>query len=440
MPDTIGRYTPEQVEQYYANGDWQDAVLWDLLVRQASEHPDRTFVTDGTSELTYGELCEQALRVAAGLQGLGVQRGDRVLVQLPNWAEFATIVVALSRVGAILVPTVPTDGQDEVGSVLEHSGARVIIGPQRFHEVDHLTMYRTLAERVDTLEHLVIVRPEEPAALDGAIDFDLLVAPGNLDAIDRGLGSTASPDEGTLLVYASDTASRPTGCLHSFNTVHAAAKLLNERLQVVASDTLFTPSPVARSTGLITGLLMPLLVGASTHLMPAWVPAEGLQQIREYGCSVAVTPTAFLSDSIDAYEADRDDLSSMRIWVCAGSPIPESVIEEARALFPTCQVLSMHGGSETIASTLCAPEDPPEKSVTSDGRALADSEVRVVDQDGHSLPAGERGAIAYRGPSHMLGYYRDDEQTDALFTSDGLARTGDSGVMDDDGFVRVAHR
>ncbi|WP_066520651.1 AMP-binding protein [Curtobacterium ammoniigenes] len=440
MPDTIGSYTPEQVEQYYAVGDWQDAVLWDLVVERAAEHGERVFVTDGDGALTYAELCEQGLRVAAGLRGLGVQRGDRVVVQMPNWREFAVIVVALSRLGAILVPTMPIFRRDEVGYVLAHSGARVVIGPEVFHGFRHIDMYREIADDVDTLEHVVVVRPSDPTALDGAIDFAVLIAPGNLDAIDRGLDSPAAPDDGALVVYTSGTTSRPKGCYHSFNTIHAAAKLLNDRLDVDGSDTLFNPSPVAHSTGLITGLLMPLFVGGSTHFMAEWQPADGLRRIREYGCTMTVTSTTFLTTTMEAFDPASDDIGSMRYWVCAGSPIPGAVVQRAREMFPSCQILSLYGRSENMTTTLCAPEDPPEKSVTSDGRALADSVVRVVGEHGEPLPVGEAGDIAYRGPSHMLGYYRDDEQTALLFTADGLSRSGDLGVMDADGFVRVTGR
>jgi acyl-CoA synthetase (AMP-forming)/AMP-acid ligase II len=440
MANAIGNYSTDQVEQYYAEGVWQDLVLWDLVTQRAAEHPDRVYVTDGTHTVTYGQLRENALRLATGLSGLGVGRGDRVVVQMPNWAEFATIVVALSRLGAILVPTMPIFRHDEVGYVLEHSEAKVVIGPHLFHRFDHLEMYRALREQVPTLEHVVVARAEYPSQLGDDLALEALYAEGDVDVLDAALGATAAADDGALVVYTSGTTSRPKGCFHTFNTVHAAAVLLNERLHVDASDVMFNPSPVSHSTGLITGLLMPLLAGGGTHFMPVWQPDEGLDRIREYGCTITVTSTTFLTTVMEAYDPDRHDLSSMRYWVCAGAPIPGSVVQGARAMFPSCQILSLYGRSENMTTTLCAPEDDPSKSVTSDGRALSWSSVHVVDEDGAELPVGEAGDIVYRGPSHMLGYYKDPEQTAELFTPDGYSRSGDLGFADAEGFVRVNGR
>jgi acyl-CoA synthetase (AMP-forming)/AMP-acid ligase II len=437
---TLGIHTPEQIERYYANGDWQDRVLVDVVRERAASHPDRVFVTDGTLTVTYGELLEGAIRLAAGLRRLGVERGDRVVVQMPNWAEFTTIVVALSRLGAVLVPTMPIFRHDEVGYVLEHSGAKVVIGPHVFHRFDHLAMFTALRDRVPTLEHVVVARAEYPERLEGALDLGSLLEDGDVDELDAALGETAAPDDPFLVVYTSGTTSRPKGCLHTFNTVHAAALVLNERLHVDEHDVVFNPSPVSHSTGLITGILMPLLVGGGTHFMPVWVPDEGLDRIREYGCTITVTSTTFLTTVMEAYDPDRDDLSSMRYWVCAGAPIPGSVVQSARAMFPSCQILSLYGRSENMTTALCAPEDPAEKSVLSDGRALQDSAIKVVDEDGSEVPLGTSGDIAYQGPSHMLGYYRDPEQTAELFTPEGFSRSGDLGVMDADGFVRVSGR
>ncbi|KQO65136.1 AMP-binding protein [Curtobacterium sp. Leaf261] len=442
MTNTIGHYSPEQVEQYYASGDWQDRVLIDIVRERADQHPDRTFVTDGTLSLTYGRLRDDAIRLAAGLKGLGVGRGDRVVVQMPNWAEFAVIVTAISRLGAILVPTMPIFRHDEVGYVLRHSEARVVIGPHVFHRFDHLDMYTSLRDDIETLEHVVIARAEYPGNLAdlGGTDLASLFVQGDLDEIDASLGETAAPDDGFLVVYTSGTTSRPKGCYHTFNTVYAAAVVLNERLHVDEHDVFFNPSPVSHSTGLITGLLEPLLAGGGTHFMPVWQPDEGIDRIRDFGCTITVTSTTFLTTVMESYDPERHDMSSMRYWVCAGAPIPGATVQAARAMFPSCQILSLYGRSENMTTSLCAPEDPAEKSVLSDGRALKDSAIMVVDEDGHEVALGESGDIAYRGPSHMLGYYRDPEQTDELFTPEGFSRSGDLGHMDPDGFVRVSGR
>jgi cyclohexanecarboxylate-CoA ligase len=174
--------------------------------------------------------------------------------------------------------------------------------------------------------------------------------------------------------------------------------------------------------------------------MEAWDPAKALADIAQHGCTGAVTATPFLQMLMAAYDAGVHDASSLRFWVCAGSPIPGSVVTAARTMFPGCQTLSLYGRSENFLTTMCTVEDPPERSVTSDGRALEGAEVKVVDDKGVELPVGEEGDIAYRGPSHMIGYYRNAAETDALFTPDGFSRSGDLGRLDADGYLRVTGR
>lgn len=220
----------------------------------------------------------------------------------------------------------------------------------------------------------------------------------------------------------------------------ASARAIGASIAYTGDDVQFGPSPISHSTGLVTSIMLPALYGASSVLMPAWDPAEGQRLVQEHRCTVTTTATAFLQMFMGAHDPALHDPSSLRIWVCAGSPIPGEVVRRAREKFAGCQVLSLYGRSENLLTTMCTVQDPPERSSTSDGSALMGAEVQVVDPFGLEVPRGTEGDVAYRGPSHMLEYYRDPEQTDLLFTDDGFSRSGDLGVMDDDGFVRITGR
>jgi cyclohexanecarboxylate-CoA ligase len=439
--EAFGPHTPEDVARYYAEGHWQDRVLVDVVREHARRDASRLFVTDGTQRVTYGDLLERSIRVATGLRELGVDRGDRVAVQLPNWAEFAVLAVALSRLGAVLVPIMAIFRADEVRYIVGHSGANVLIGPETFNRFSYAEMYREVRAAVPTLRTVALVRSADPTALVDEVPFERLEA-GSTDtaALDESLGDTARPDDGCLIVYTSGTTSRPKGCYHTFNTLHASAVGMIRRLGVDEHDVFFNPSPVCHSTGFVTGMVMPLLVGGATHFMERWEPSEGLRRIKEYGCTVTYTSTTFLTTLMQAYRADEHDMSSMRYWVCAGAPIPGSVVQAARSLYPSCSVLSLYGRSENMTTTMCGPDDEPERSATSDGRALPGAAIRVVGRDGEEMERGEDGDIAYHGPSHMLGYYDDPIETAKLYTPEGYSRSGDLGYMDADGFVRVNGR
>lgn len=440
QPHDLGPHTAADRDRYYAEGWWQDRVLYDFLKAGAAEHPERVCVSDGTLTATYGSLRDDVVRLATGLRSLGVERGDRVAVQLPNWVEFATIMLALSRLGAILVPIMPIFRQEEVGYILRHSEAVVVIGPAFFHKFAYGALYQELRPSAPALRDIVLVRSDDPVLADDFIAFDTLFAEGDVEELDAALGATATADDGCLLVYTSGTTSRPKGCYHTFNTIHAATRGIIDLFGITPDDVAFNPSPVAHSTGLATGLVMPIIAGAGTHLQPEWNADEGLQRIERYGCTFTFTATTFLSTAMEAYQEGRHDVSTMRYWICAGAPIPGPVVQAARALFPGLSILSLYGRSENFATTMCGPDDAPERSVTSDGRVVPGGVLKVVGPDDAEVPIGEEGDLAFRGPSLMLGYYREPAETELTYTPDGFSKSGDLGFVDEAGYARVTGR
>ncbi|MDT5175028.1 MAG: hypothetical protein QOG37_2279, partial [Mycobacterium sp.] len=193
-------------------------------------------------------------------------------------------------------------------------------------------------------------------------------------------------------------------------------------------------------TGLVTSVLLPMLTGAATHLMAEWDPARGIEEIQRFGCTAAVTAPTFLHALLAEYAPDRHDLSTLRLWTCAGAPIPAAVVKQASATLPDLRVLSLYGRSENLVTTTCSVTDDASRALTSDGSAVPGSEVKIVDDNGNEVPRGTEGDIAYRGPSHMIEYLANPEETASLFTPDGFSKSGDLGKMTDDGYVRVTGR
>lgn len=431
------RYSEADIARFYQSGLWRPETFPELADRQAEARPDKVFVTDGTATLTYRELRDSALRLAAGLRRLGIGPGDRVSVQIPSWAEFTQIALALNRIGAIMVPVMPIYRRDDVGYVLQNAGVRAAVTSGPFHSFGYPDMYQSLRGDCPELQDLIVVRggPGLPA---GALRLeDLFAGP---QAAPGELGPAAGPDDPFVIVFSSGTTARPKGCLHTFNTFGCGSRLLAQAFGYSEQDIQFNPSPITHTTGLITGFLLPLMHGASVHLMEAWEPRAGLADIAKFHTTASVTATAFLQMLMDAYDPDQHDPSSMRLWVAAGSPIPEAFVRRARQVLPGMKVLSLYGRTENVTTTTCTVDDDPERSVTSDGQALPGSSVKIVDEAGNEVPRGEPGDIAYRGPMHMLEYINNPAATAELFTPDGYSRSGDLGVMDADGYVRVTGR
>ncbi len=434
------RYSAERIAAFYAAGYWQPGSFSALVAEQAARRGEQTFVFDSTTSLTYAGFRDRALRLAVGLRRQGLRQGDRVAVQLPNWTEFPVIAAALSRIGAILVPVMPVYREDEVAYVLRHSGAVAAVTCHEFRGFGHLEMFGKLRFESPDLRMVYVARPPAGSDAPEAPSLDSLMAGGDLTALEEEAGPDSSPDDGFLVVYTSGTTSRPKGCFHTFNTYRATAAAIIKGLAYTEQDVQFGPSPVSHTTGLVTSVIMPLIAGAKSYLMEAWNPEDGLRRIEQHRCTAAVTATTFLQMLMAAYDPARHDASSLHTWVCAGSPIPRAVVERAREIFPGCRTLSLYGRSENLVTTMCKVDDPADRAATSDGSAVEGAEVKIVGADGSEVPRGEEGDIAYQGPSHMIEYFHDDEQTAALFTPEGFSRSGDLGRMDQDGFVRVTGR
>ena len=431
------RYSEADIASFYAAGLWRPETFFQFAGQQADRQPDKVFVTDGTTSLTYRELHDSALALAAGLRRLGISHGDRVSVQIPSWAEFTQISLALARIGAIMVPIMPIYRRDDVGYVLRNAGVRTAITCGPFRNFDYPGMYRSLQPDCPGLRDLIVVRgdgsqPEDAIALQSLFT-------GARAGPDE-LGPGAGPDDPFVVVFSSGTTARPKGCLHTFNTFGCGSRLLAQAFGYSSRDVQFNPSPVTHTTGLITGFLLPLMHGASVHLMEAWEPRAGLADIAKFHTTATVTATTFLQTLMDAYDPDQHDPGSMRLWVAAGSPIPAAFVRRAADVLPNLRVLSLYGRTENVTTTTCTVQDDPERSVTSDGKALPGSSVQIVGHDGREVPRGEQGDIAYKGPMHMLEYISNPEETSKLFTPEGYSRSGDLGVMDADGYVRVTGR
>ena len=439
LPQLEERYVQEEIAAFRTEGFWTDQTIDSTLDHWAAIQPERVFMTDGYGSVTYGDLRGQGYRLAAELRRLGIEPGDRVGVQLPNWWEFAVVAVAVARIGGIIVPVMPILRSDEVRYLIEHASMRAVVTAETFKGFDYLEMYRELRAENPALGSIITVRGSDHP---DTLDLESLTKPERGDDIPElaALGPSPDADDGLLLVYTSGTESRPKGCLHTYNTMLFTSRTMHDLHSWTRKDVAFGPSPLAHSTGYNTSILIPLLAGASSHVMDSWDPIDGLERIRTFGCTMTTTATVFLKMLIEAYRPDEHDASTMRAWIAAGSPIPEAVVTAARKALPSCEVLSLYGRSENQVTTMCRVGEDPGRVTSSDGRAPAGVEIAIVDQDGNLLASGEIGDIAYRGPGHMLGYLGAPDLTAAMFTNDGFSRSGDLGRMDDAGYVRVTGR
>jgi cyclohexanecarboxylate-CoA ligase len=242
--------------------------------------------------------------------------------------------------------------------------------------------------------------------------------------------------EVAVVVYTSGTEAQPKGVLHSEATLLYDAASMRRLLDLTADDVFFMPSPLAHITGLLNGVIGPVCVGATTVLQQRWDAAAALRLVADNRCTYSVLATPFLRQMFALPGADAA-LRSFRLVRCGGADIPADLVAEADALGVT--VLRVYGLSEVPTLTCTLPTSSSAQRAATDGLPVDNVRMRLVDDAGRDVGAGEVGHILAAGPEMFLGYV-DPALNVSAFTADGLLRTGDLGVVDAAGYLRIVGR
>lgn len=424
----------DQVHAYYDAGYWDRSTFVTLIDHWADVDPDHPYISDGTGAYSYGEFRTSAWNLAGSLIGLGVRKGDRLVVQLPNWNEFFLVYAAITRIGAVMVPVVSVYREHEVQFIVENSQAVGLITAGEFRGFDHAAMGARIAATVPCLSFHITVRAGHTG---DQVDLAALLAEQHDATV---LPPAPAADDPHLILYSSGTESRPKGCLHTWNTAAFLPKQAVPVLDMNRSDVMFVPSPVAHTLGLTLGLMAPTVAGAQAHLLDVFTPAGALECIDAYGCTGTASPAPFIRMLLDAYDPSIHDVSRLRFWLTAGAAIPAALVQEAHDRVSACRVVSAYGSSEIMMATVCRPDDSVEQVSSSDGAPVPGVELRIVDFDEQEVGVGIDGEIRYRGPGRMLEYWGRPELTAESQDSEGWWRTGDLGRLDEQGYLRVTGR
>jgi acyl-CoA synthetase (AMP-forming)/AMP-acid ligase II len=430
-----GTYPAETIAWFYERGYWTSETLPDVLDRRAATDPDRPLIIDGPTVLTNAEVRAAAYRVAAGLRSLGVTAGDRIAVQLPNWPEYVLTYYALARLGAIIVPLMPIYRHKEVAYMLGLTGASAYIGTSA-EAFDHLAMVRELRGDLPELRAIVTVRS---AAQPGEVRYEDLVAGSGAPQEER-LGPRPDPDAGHLIGFTSGTESQPKGCFHTWNSYSFTPRMQRLLYEVTPDDIALVVSPPTHTSGLAAGLLNPLVSGATACLMPKWSPREALTLIGRYRATMATGATPFIAMLAEAYDPAVHDVSSFRMFLCGGAPVPAALIARVRQTLGTTKVLPVYGQTESLILTTCRPADTDERAATSSGRPAPGVQIAIVGPVGTPLPVGETGEIQYRTPGAMLGYWQNPAATAVAIDRAGWRHSGDLGFLDAAGYLQITGR
>ena len=427
------RLTPAMAARWRGAGLWSDATFATELARRVSATPEREALTDGTRRLSYRELADGIDRMAARLRALGIGAGDVVTMQLPNWIEFAFVFFALERLGAVAV-TVSVDFRSrELEYIMRFAGSKMFICCAQFRDFDHTAMAAELAPRLAALAVIGVIGG---VAGPGMVCLDDVAAARGAPA--GFVPAATDADTVMRMAFTSGTTGNPKGVMHSHNTTLAAARILNGDLGLSADDVMMIWLPLGLNWGYLT-LVQSVLAGAKAVLLDRFAPSAALDLIARERVSYIPTAPASLTAILQQPDLDRRDLSSLKFVVSGGASAPVETIRAWRRAAPGV-LLELLGMLETGYQAYTRPTDDPERVAGSVGVPASHMGLRLIDAEGRDVPPGQEGEICCDGPSVHLGYHNNPSANAEAFLPDGWFRSGDLGVIDPEGRLRIVGR
>jgi acyl-CoA synthetase (AMP-forming)/AMP-acid ligase II len=410
----------------------------EFLIISSAICPDREAIIFEDSRYTFTQLNERVNRLANALSRLGVKKGDRVALLQVNCNQCVETYFAVAKLGAIYLPLNFRAREEEQEYMLNFAEAHTLLVGGRY-----LDMIDALKSKLPFIKNYIALESSHP----GMLSYEQLLE----SASDEELSTDISDDDTTILMYTAGTTGKPKGVM-----------LPHKSFSVYVLDNVSPPDPDTEEKNILTvplyhvaGIqaMMSAIYGARTLVMQRQFDAKAwMELVEKEKVNRAMMVPTMLKQLFDHAEFGKFNLSSLKVITYGAAPMPLSVMRKALEVFPKVSFINAFGQTETASTiTMLSPADHvitgtgeererKLKRLTSIGKPLPDIEMKVVDESGKALPAGEIGEILARGPRVMTGYYKDEEKTAKAIDKEGWVHTNDMGYRDEDGYYYLSGR
>jgi fatty-acyl-CoA synthase len=433
----------------------------------ASRHRDREAIVSVAQgrRLTYGELDREVEQAARGLLALNVCRGDRVGIWSTDNIEWVVLQLATARVGAVLVNVNPANRVAELRHALGLARVQEVFFIPSFRTSQYAAMLEELcpdSARLDTeafaasskpglpdLRRLIVFDPDDPRnrvrPQPGMLTWPEFLERGRDVAAEQVAERQQSldPDDPINIQFTSGTTGFPKAVVLTHHNILNNGYFIGEAMGFTEQDRLCVPVPFYHCFGMVVSTLACLTHGAALVIpAPHFEAGATLAAIETERCTALHgVPTTFIAE-LERPDFDRYDLSSLRTGIMAGAPCPPELMKRVIERMGCREILIGYGQTESSPVThLTRPNDPFDKRIETVGTNLPHQEVKVVDPgSGAVQPIGVAGEVCFRGYHVMRGYFGQPEATRKTIDEAGWLHSGDIGVMDRDGYVRITAR
>jgi acyl-CoA synthetase (AMP-forming)/AMP-acid ligase II len=388
-----------------------------VLARAVEQFGDDEALVTPDVRLTFADFAARVETAMGFLQRRGIEPGDRVAIWAPNCLDWAVASLAIHSIGAVLVPLNTRFKGAEARYVLQTAGVRLLLTVRDFLGTDYV-------ELLGPMEGLDVV--DLAAVLEGG---------------DPGRPADVAPDDLSEIMFTSGTTGAPKGAMLRHGATTRVFTTWADTVGLQHGDRYLIVNPFFHTFGLKAGILACLLRGATMLPMPTLdLPAAIAAIEKERITTLPGAPTLYQT-LLDHPDLHRHDLSSLRLAVTGAAMVPVELIRRMREELTFTTILTAYGLTEsTGVVTMCHRDDDVETVATTSGRAIPGVELRVVTGDGTPQPPGAPGEVVARGYNVMAGYYGDPDATAAAIDADGWLHTGDVGILDERGNLRITDR
>ena len=449
------------VEGSYASGTSDFPLLGmtigEMVNNIATKYPDTEAIVSmhENIRLTYSQFLEQVNKVARGLMGLGVEKGDRVGIWAMNHANWIVVQFATAKIGAIMVNINPAYRTYELEYVLKQSEIQTLIIQGRFKTSDYVGMFyeacpeakeakpgKISSEKLPFLKNVIFM---------GSVNYngmftwdDLMEKAEEITMVELNeRGEVLTFDDAINIQYTSGTTGFPKGVVLTHHGVLNNGYIIGEGMKFTEKDRLCIPVPFYHCFGMVLSNLVCVTHGSTMVIpSPAFDAGEVLKTVEKERCTALHgVPTMFIAE-LTHPDFAKYDLSSLRTGIMAGSPCPIEVMKQVNKEMHMSDIVIVYGQTETSPGvTMTTTDDPVERRVSTVGRSFPHTELKIVDPKSNKiLPLGEIGEICARGYCVMKCYYNNPSATHATLDSNRWNHTGDLGTMDEEGFFKIVGR
>jgi HIP---CoA ligase len=411
----------------------------EMLAASGDSYGDLPAIDDGDVTLTYSELIAASRTFSAALVDSGIEPGDRVSIWMPNGIPWVISVLGLFQAGAVLVPINTRFKGAEAAVILSRSRAKALVTVTDFLGADYLAMLTAAGVDLPDLTTTIVARGTVAA---GAQSWDAFLARANPQnrAIAEERRLAVGPEDPSDILFTSGTTGTPKGVVMTHSRTLAVATDWVAMAGLRTGDRYLQINPYFHMFGLKAGILASVASGATMLPEPVFDVDRVLSRVESERVTVLPGAPTIYQAILDHPQREKFDLSTLRVAVTGAAEIPVVLIERMQTELPFSLIVSGYGLTEGGTSSGTEPDDEPAAIATTVGRPRPGFAIRIVDGSDHEVAAGDPGEILLQGPSVMSHYLDDPDATKAALSDDGWLRTGDIGVVDPAGRLRIVGR